>query len=165
MRTTITWEIKSGASVGRKRKSQTEGYGSIYARVDATSSDLLSFNIYDESMQKQDFVQKYDRSAAQKKAEQFLKIIQPEKLDNVKLKELPGEMEYPEKMRTQSYDYIRQVNDIPYTANGFRIEVDSESGKITSYNMTWHDAKFVEPDGILTKDMDTRFRFRLNSVM
>lgn len=145
----ISWE---------KKKESDEGYGSIYARVDATSSDLLSFNIYDESMQKQDFVQKYDRSAAQKKAEQFLKIIQPEKLDNVKLKELPGEMEYPEKMRTHSYDYIRQVNDIPYTANGFRIEVDSESGKITSYNMTWHDAKFVEPDGILTKDkVDTRF--------
>jgi hypothetical protein len=139
-----------------KKTKSDDSYGSIYAQVDAISSELLSFNIYDDSMQQKDFKQNVDRSTAQKKAEQFLKQIQPERYENVKLEEPKGKMMYPD--RTHYFSYIRQVNDLPYTANGFGIGVDAESGKIVSYDMNWHHREFVKPDGAITRDdANTRF--------
>ena len=53
----------------------------------AISSELLSFNILMIAAKR---FQANDRSTAQKKAEQFLKQIQPERYENVKLEEPKG---------------------------------------------------------------------------
>jgi hypothetical protein len=144
-----------------KKTESDDSYGSINAQVDAISSELLNFNIYDDSMQQKDFKQNFDRSAAQEKAEQFLKEIQPERFKSIKLEEPKGKIIYPDKIRTHYFSYLRQVNDIPYTANGFAVAVDGENGKIVSYDMRWHDKEFVKPEDAIAKD-DANTRVLVN---
>ncbi|MCR4431013.1 MAG: S-layer homology domain-containing protein [Tepidanaerobacteraceae bacterium] len=138
-------------NIGWNKKSKNPGeYGSINARVNAISSELLGFNIWDDSLSNSDFSQKYDRSAAQKIAEDFLKKLQPEKAGNVKLEEI-SDGNYPEKIREHYFNFTRMVGDIPYPDNGFYISVDSVTGKITNYNMRWQDREFPKADGVLSK--------------
>jgi len=135
-----------------KNPKDNSTYGSIYASVNAVTGELLSFDIYDEARYSQDFKQKYNRDEAQKKAEEFLRKIQPQRFKEVKLEELTSKIEEPEKLREHHFNYTRQVNEIPFMANGFSLTVDSQTGEIISYNMRWQDRKFPEPDGILPKD-------------
>mgnify|MGYP000064532933 CR=1 FL=1 len=141
------------------QKSSADGEdGFISARVNAITSELLSFDIYDYSKHSKEFKQNYDRSAALKKAEEFLKKHQPERFANVMLEEIKERIESPEKVQKHSFNYIRLVNGIPYTANGFNITVDAETGKITNYHMNWHEKNFPSADGVLEKaDAEARF--------
>ncbi|HHW02451.1 MAG TPA: DUF4901 domain-containing protein [Thermoanaerobacterales bacterium] len=140
-------------NINWNKKAQNPGeYGSINARVNAVTSELLSFNIWDESRYNTNFNQKYDRAAAQKIAEDFLKKLQPEKFGSVKLEEPKGEINYPEKIRDQYFNYTRQVNGIPYLANGFSVTVDSATGQVVGYNMSWQDKDFPGAEGVLSKD-------------
>lgn len=129
----------------------------IYARVNAITSELLSFDIYDYSRGSQEFKQKYNRAAAQQKAEEFLQKYQPERFESTILEEI-NEVESPEKVKKHYFTYTRLVNDIPYTANGFNITVDAETGNIISYRMNWHNKEFPSAEGVLEKsDVETRF--------
>ncbi|RKL62661.1 S-layer protein [Thermoanaerobacteraceae bacterium SP2] len=140
-------------NISWSKKTDTPGdYGSINARVNAVTSELLSFNIWDDSRYNRDFTQKYDRAAAQKIAEDFLKKLQPEKAGSVKLEEIKGEIKYPEKIRDHYFNFTRLVNGIPYLANGFSITVDSSTGKVLGYNMRWQDREFPKVDGVLSRD-------------
>ncbi|WP_213974132.1 YcdB/YcdC domain-containing protein [Tepidanaerobacter acetatoxydans] len=144
----ISWE---------KSDENGEG-GSIYARVNAVTSELLSFDFYDYSNQPKEFKQNYDRTAAQKKAEEFLEKFQPERFKDVKLEEVSIRADEPEKMREHNFTYTRIVNGIPYTANGFNLTVDAQNGNIIRYRMQWHERNFPSTDGILTKaDAEARF--------
>jgi len=133
-----------------KKTDDDEGYGSVNAQVDAVSSELLSFNIWDDSRSNNDFTQKYDRTAAQKLAEDFLKKLQPEKANSVKLEETVG-AKYPDKIREHYFSFTRLVGSIPYLDNGFSVSVDSVTGEILSYNMRWQDRDFPKADGVVSK--------------
>lgn len=133
-------------------KQDKDNYGSISARVNATTSEVLSFNIYDEDMGRSNFKQNYDRKKAQKKAEQFLEKIQPERINEVKLEEFNAKIDNPEKIREHSFCFTRYINDIPCHSNGFDITIDAESGKVLNYRMRWNDGEFPKADGILQKE-------------
>jgi len=145
-------------SIEWEKTSDNGEDGFIYARVNAITSELLSFDIYDYSKRSQEFKQNYDRAAAQKKAEEFLQKHQPKRFENVMLEEIHGKVEFPEKVQKHNFSYTRLVNDIPYTANGFNLTVDAETGKITSYRMNWHEKDFPSSEGVLEKiDVEARF--------
>lgn len=145
-------------SIEWEKTSDNGEDGFIYARVNAVTSELLSFDIYDYSNRSQEFKQNYDRAAAQKKAEEFLQKHQPKRFENVMLEETEEKVEFPEKVRKHNFSYTRLVNSIPYTANGFDLTVDAETGKITSYRMNWHEKDFPSSDGVLEKtDVEARF--------
>ena len=126
--------------------------GTIYASVNALTKELLSFDIYDDSRWSQEFKQNYDRSAAQKKAEEFLQNFQPSRFKNVKLEDIDTNIDESEKAREHYFVYTRIVNGIPYNANGFNLTVDSQSGQIVSYRMDWHERVFPDPTGVIPKD-------------
>ncbi|WP_422446822.1 YcdB/YcdC domain-containing protein [Thermoanaerobacterium sp. DL9XJH110] len=139
-------------NIGWDKKPTSQGdYGSIHAQVDAVSSELLSFNIYDDSRYRGELKQNYDRDAARKKAEEFLKKIQPGRFEEVKLEEPRGEMNL-EKVREHYFNFVRQVNGIPYPANGFSVGVDPAGGGIISYSMRWQEREFPKADGVLSKE-------------
>lgn len=141
-----------------KSGDNNEGGYYIYARVNAITSELLSFDIYDYGKASQEFKQKYDREAAQKKAEEFLKKHQPKRFENVELEEFYGKVDFPEKVQRHNFSYTRLVKNIPYTANGFYVTVDAETGKITNYRMNWHEKDFPSAEGVLEKnDAEARF--------
>ncbi|WP_148867310.1 YcdB/YcdC domain-containing protein [Thermosediminibacter litoriperuensis] len=136
----ISWEKTSG---------KPDDYGSISARVDASTSELLSFDIYDSSRYRNDFKQNLDREDAAKKAGDFLKKVQPEKYLTVKLENPENSQPVPEKTREFVFNYTRQVNGIPFLDNGFSVTVDAQSGKIVSYYSRWYDTTFPEPEGVV----------------
>lgn len=145
-------------SIEWEKTSDNGEYGFIYARVNAVTSELLSFDIYDYSKRSQEFKQNYDRLDAQKEAEEFLKNHQPKRFENVILEETQEKVEFPEKVQRHNFSYTRLVNHIPYIANGFDLTVDAETGKITSYRMNWHEKDFPSSDGVLEKtDVEARF--------
>jgi len=132
--------------------------GYINARVNAITSELLSFNIYEYGRNLKDFKQQYDRVAAQKIAEEFLRKHQPKRLENVIPDDRYQNVDSPEEVQEHSFNYTRLVNGIPYIDNGFYLEVDAETGKITSYQMNWHERDFPDPEGVIEKsDAETRF--------
>lgn len=139
----ISWE---------KRSDKPEDYGSISAQVDASSSELLSFNIYDSSRYTQDFRQNLDWEDAEKKADEFLKLVQPEKYGMVKLERPASQPPGSEKIREFVFNYVRQVNGIPFPDDGFSVTVEAKTGKIVSYYSRWSDASFPAPEGMLEKD-------------
>ncbi|MCG0276355.1 MAG: S-layer homology domain-containing protein [Thermosediminibacteraceae bacterium] len=138
----ITWEKNSGTP---------DDYGSISARVDAMTSELLSFDIYDRTRYSEDFKQNLDMKAAEKKADDFLKTVQPEKYRMVKPENHENQRPVPEKIREFVFNYTRQVNGIPFPDNGFSVTVDAQSGRIVSYYSRWTDATFPAPEGIMDK--------------
>lgn len=144
-------------------KSNDEGEsGSVYARVNAVTSELLSFDYYSYDKPSQEFKQNYDRAAAQTQAEAFLNKFQPDRFANVKLEETEEDIEFPEKVERHYFDYTRLVDDIPYQANGFDLTVDAENGMVTSYRMQWQERNFPSADGVLSKaDAEERF---LNNI-
>ncbi|MDI3480944.1 MAG: hypothetical protein PWQ97_599 [Tepidanaerobacteraceae bacterium] len=140
-------------NISWNKKSQNQGeYGSINARVNAISSELLGFDIWDDSLGSSDFTQKYDRAAAQKIAEDFLAKLQPEKAADVKLEDTAEGIKYPEKIREHYFNFTRLVGNIPYPDNGFSISVDSVTGRIIRYNMRWQAREFPAADGVVSKE-------------
>lgn len=132
--------------------------GFIFAQVNAITSELLSFDIYEYGKTSQDFKQKYDRTAAQKIVEEFLKKHQPQRFESVVIEESYANVEFPEKVQSHSFTYTRMVNGIPYMDNGFYFTVDAETGKITRYRMNWHEKDFPSPEGVIEKAVaETRF--------
>lgn len=144
-------------NISWEKNTSSDDYGSIYARINAISAEIISFNIYDNSLYKDNTEPKIDRKAAQKIAEEFLKTIQPERLEEVKLEEPKVSNEQPD-VKEHYFNYVRQVNDIPFISNGISISVDSSKGQIVSYNLKWNDGKFPSPEGILSQvEADDRF--------
>lgn len=121
------------------------------ARVNAITSELIGFNIYDSKRYQKDFKQNYDRDAALKKAQTFVKKIQPDKFKNVKLTEEKNIVQ-PKDKREYYFNFVRKVGEIPYIENGFSICVDSETGEIISYNMDWDDVIFPKAENVISKD-------------
>lgn len=133
----------------QKKVRDREDYGSIGAEVDALTGELLSFSIYDSSRYTRDVKQNLTLESARKKADEFLKKVQPEKFGSVKLENQQLESG---KVREYYFNYGRQVNDIPFPDNGFSVTVDAESGKILSFYTRWTEGSFPEPAGIVGKD-------------
>lgn len=121
----------------------------MYARVNAATGELLSFNLSpygSDSGGKKGM----DRQAAQAAAEDFLKQIQPQRFAEVKLTE---ELSFPGKYgyngNPESFSYYRLVNGIPFYGNGLNVTVDTGSGKVIGYNLNWSELEFPSTEGIL----------------
>lgn len=133
-------------------KDKNDGYGSIYARVDAVTSEILSYSSYDDERYTKDFKPNYDMDAAKKKGEELLKSIQPLRFDLVKFDEEPKNMQTPDNVREYNFNYTRQVNDIPFPADGFSVRIDSVTGKAVSFDMNWRDTDFISPQEIISRE-------------
>lgn len=140
----ILWENKS-----------SDKYRSVYGKVNAITSKLLSFRIYDSEFYEKDFKQNYDRKMALKKAEEFIKKIEPEKFKNIKLADTDSQIiplnSSSENKREHFFKFIRKVDGISYLENGFDISVDAKSGEIISYNVNWDNVPFPKADNIISK--------------
>lgn len=129
-----------------------ENPGYLSARVSAATGELLGFSSSSEENSKNEV--KYDRAAAQKLAEEFLKKVQPERFGQVVL---DSESDYLEKMgiepwNNQAFSYQRVVNGINFPGNGMIVNVNPVNGKITNYELNWSEYNLPSPTGILSKD-------------
>ena len=119
----------------------------IGARVNANTGDLIGFNMsYGTKLD--DGSKTVNREEAQKIAEDFLKRIQPERFKLVKIE---SESFYGGKMppHLQMFSYVRVVNGIPVSRNGFNITVDTAANQVMNYDMTWSNLEFPSSADVL----------------
>lgn len=131
----------------------------IDVSVDAVSGELVSFNHYDYSYDYSEAPQvKLSEAEALKVAEDFIKKAQPAKWEQVvfdtSLPELapvprPAEQPLP---RSYSFNWVRQVKGVKFPANGFYLNIDSATGEVKSYRMTWWNVDFPEPQGVIGEE-------------
>lgn len=117
------------------------GAFSMWARVNAFTGQLQSFNIYEEDNNQPGDM---DRKRAAGVAEEFIKGIEPQLSRQVKLDPYTENIIVKQKPqpRQWSFDFIRQVEGISCPGEGIRVEVSTADGKITSYNLTWSESEF-----------------------
>ncbi|MFZ5648435.1 MAG: YcdB/YcdC domain-containing protein [Bacillota bacterium] len=129
----------------------------IRVTLDARNGDLLSFYI-DHRFEPGDIYKepevKVSEDQARKAAEEFIKKMQPARSAQVVFRESNSDMGPWIKMgkrspQSYSFSYGRLVNGIAYPENGFRVRVDSRTGEVTMYDMTWWDAAFPKADGVI----------------
>ncbi|GAB6179657.1 hypothetical protein JCM14036_09760 [Desulfotomaculum defluvii] len=127
-------------------ENNTTDLQSISAGINAVTGELVYYNIWKKGFEERKTTKPVvNKEQARQKAEDFIKKQQPKRFSEIKL-ENSLDSDYLEKGITRNYhfSYIRIANGIPFTNNGFDVEVDGNTGEITSYRMDWWNVKFPE---------------------
>ncbi len=122
--------------------------GSMNAQVDAKSGELLSFSKWLNDSGKGE-KQKHTLDAARQIAENFIKKLQPARYQEVRLENKDLYRQPLKELNTCSFNFVRLVNGIPFTNNGFNVTVDLNSGEVTAYSMNWWGDRFPDPSGVM----------------
>ena len=121
-----------------------------YASVNAATSELTSFSIYEDY--------KYtgggmSRERAQAIAGDFLKKAAPEKFAQTKLMTDENYYVGSEDSAYHYFNYARQVNGIDFANNNFNVSVNKVTGKVVSYYSEWYDtASFPALDKVVGEE-------------
>jgi uncharacterized membrane protein YkoI len=129
--------------------------------VDAADGELISFNTasyYPFYGVDTPTAVKFSEADARKIAEDYIKIAQPARWAEVVFKNT-GRDYYPladaaGKMQSRAYifNWARVADDVQFPDNGFSVTVDSATGEITGYRMTWWDIAFPSRQGVMSRD-------------
>ncbi len=125
----------------------------LSARVNAMNGDFIGFNQF-PSVNSDDKSKPITRKSAQILADNFLKRVQPEKFELIKLE---PENIYNGKMppNIQMFSYVRFVNGIPVSRNGMTITIDAVAKQVTNYEMNWSNLEFPSASDVLPLNQAT----------
>jgi hypothetical protein len=142
-------------------KEQVEGEVRwLNANVDAVKGVLLGFS-WDRNWLKEDSqqVQRLTREESQKKAEAFLRKIQPTIFAQTKLSKSripePRPLIAEELPVSQYFQYQRLVNNVVFPDNGLAVTVDAVTGQIQAYQLRWQELQFPTTKEILNQSQIT----------
>lgn len=141
-------------------QSNPEGIQYLYAQVDAVTGELLAFNTSPRTSAGTEQKTPIDRAAAQQFVEDFLKKIQPERFQNVRLIENPiGNYKMMgEQGNLQEFNYQRLEKGVLFPSNGMTVMVDALSKTIISYHLNWGNLEFPDPaEGMAQSTAETEF--------
>lgn len=117
---------------------------SVSAGVNAVTGELVYYNVWKKAFEERKTAKPaVTMEQARQRAEEFIKKQQPARFAEIRLDNSLGS-DYLEKGVTGNYhfSYLRIVNGIPFTNNGFEIEINGNTGEITNYQMNWWNVKF-----------------------
>lgn len=134
-----------------------DGVRMITVTIDAVTKDFIGLTtggFLDSPKQGS-----YDRSDMLKTAESFLKKYTRDRYQQVKLKEIPENMNpYELKYRgidsndPGSFTFVRMVNGIPFEDNTININVDPIYGTVSEYSEVWDTTEFVPTAGVISAE-------------
>lgn len=110
-----------------------------YATLNAESGELLSFSFWYQYNLNDEAV--ISREEGLQKAQAWLKKVQPEKLQQVKLAAPYAEAEQYEP-NNWTFNYQRVVNGVLCPGNTIYVSIDRITGKVNSYNINWSKIAF-----------------------
>ena len=127
----------------------------IYGRVDAATGRVISFSFYYNGLPYVSENKKWTDEQAQAAVETFLKKLAPAEYAKTKLETLQ-----PPKVEPYGYisgyyyfNYVRYENDIPFRDNGINVTFNQQTGKVTSYSLSWYDkVTFPNIGSVLTPE-------------
>lgn len=149
-----TWHFSWEAGSGAERKMMD-------VAVNAASGELISFNtgayrIYYEPSKPPEV--KISEEEALKIASDYVKKVQPARWDEVVYINARPEY-YPlidkggiPQPSSYNFNWVRQAHGVQFPDNGFNVAVDSATGEITSYRMTWWDVEFPSQQGVMSRE-------------
>ncbi len=132
---------------------KSEGYSYLWARVNASTGEVLSFNLSYPRTGKEKFT--LDSEDARQIAEAFLKQIQPERLAQVSFEDNQESGIRPiqaDDSPIWSLQWTRLVNGVKCPNNGFNLSVDRHTRQVVSFTLNWSEKDFPAPDGVLSMD-------------
>ena len=95
---------------------------------------------------------KITKEQGEKIAKDFIKKLYPDILDEIKL-DKDDSTYHRSDLKAYHYRFIRTENDILYNENNVYISVDTQTGEVTSFNISWEkDLKFADTKDIISKD-------------
>ncbi len=141
----LSWQSKSAAeSIKRLREVPLTN---MWAQVDASSGELISFNI---SQPPADNKSALNQAAAQELADNFVKNIQSQRWQQLKLDNSDIQVSQPKTSPASwSFNYQRLVNGVIFPDDGIRIIIDASSQQIINYSLNWTKADFPGIDGLV----------------
>lgn len=95
---------------------------------------------------------KITKEQGEKIAKDFIKKLYPDILDKIKSDENDS-VYHRNDLKAYHYSFVRTENDILYNENNVYISVDTQTGEVTSFNISWEkDLKFADTKDIISKD-------------
>lgn len=95
---------------------------------------------------------KITKEQGEKIAKDFIRKLYPDILDKIKSDENDS-IYHRNDLKAYHYSFVRTENDIFYNENNVNISVDTQTGEITSFNISWEkDLKFADKKDIISKD-------------
>ncbi|KJS15415.1 MAG: hypothetical protein VR69_13330 [Peptococcaceae bacterium BRH_c4b] len=146
-----------GLRLWRFSYEDKEKKNNMSIEVNAFNGELLSFNKnnYDEMEYYKEPQVKFSREQAERIALDTISRLQPGKAGQVILRDVDPEIgpwvKFSKSPLARSFwfNYARLVNGIVYPENGFRVRVDSTTGEVSSYDMSWLDTRFSGPEKVM----------------
>lgn len=141
-------------------QANPEGIQYLNAQVDAVTGELLAFNTSPRVSAGPEQKTPIDRVAAQQFVEDFLKKIQPERFQEVRLIENPNDnyKMMGGQSTLQEFNYQRLEKGVLFPGNGMTVMVDALSKTIISYYLNWGNLEFPDPaEGMAQSTAETEF--------
>lgn len=147
------WQNPSLRNWNLSWRSKPSGSGQdayLWAQIDASNGDLLSFNMNTPTDNNKP--KTIQQAEAQKLAEVFIKKIVPQRwseiiLDDQFAQAKPLEINQP----SWSFNYLRLVNGILCPDNGINVTVDANTNQVSSYSLNWTRSDFPAASRIMSK--------------
>ncbi len=143
----LGWNYYSSST---EEKEDSSGY--MTASVDAKTGQVLSYSKYISPRSEKE-TKKYSVPQAKKIGEDFLRALQPAKMNQVRYYD--GGDIY-EDSRNVSFTYARLVNGIPFYEDFVTVEIDRVTGEVASFSVQW--GKFAFPKAASTISLDEAFQ-------
>lgn len=153
-----TWNLE-----WRYSNSEDNSYRYINVQIDAVNKEIKSFNISDSSYGQDKDKAAINKEQAKKLAEDFLKVIQPNKFNKTQYNEYKEPFSYaPINNNYYSFNFTRVENGIPCPSNSLNVGVNTVTGEIISFNTNWSNINFPAPNKVIT--LEKAYEVLFNNV-
>lgn len=145
-------------------KKDGENMGSVYANVEAKTGEILYYSIYERN-RNVNTSSNLSKEVLKEKAVSYMKENYPLYADKVKCNEEAGEdytyINQSKALTGYSFDFIRQVNNVPCRKNYFQISLTADKGEIYGIYINWSEGNvsFEGKDGIISVDKAKDYYF------
>ncbi len=141
----LHWQGKAG--------TDDRSYDYLTVRVDGNSKLIIGYN-RDRGVQGGQYpaLPKLTEAEVKAKAEEFLRRLAPEQFATMSLDRVQKPSIVVGKRswhHTYGFTYVRYVNGLAFRANNAHVQVNADTGEVTSYNLNWQELDFPVPDGII----------------
>ncbi|NLY84850.1 MAG: hypothetical protein GX077_00650 [Tissierellia bacterium] len=130
-----------------RREIDTDRYSYIDIELDAKTGELISF--YKSLQYAEDAKAQIDRKKALELAKEYIKEIQPDKINDIELME---DIYAKDNQLTYYFQFIRKTDGIYVENDRIFIGVDGVNKEIYSYSLSWYKGELPGSDNIIPLD-------------
>lgn len=129
--------------------------GQMSIEVDAKTGEIIRMHRYSSGEQRGIKLPQLNYQEAKTIAGNVIKKLQPDKGNNLVLKEdedRPALEINPWGTPRYNFRFQREVEGIPFPNNGVNVAIDGDTGEVLSYNFDWYQGKLTVPSKLLTNE-------------